>query len=632
MTDMVQLRKLCRRAEVVFRERFPTTEYHGAAWDDWVWDLKPCSRKTRARYVNFGSRSGGPSMPDALRDMVRAFFMDQHFSTVHMAKTALIVAELWDLLVDRGFDRDTFQLGQLRTDLIAELEPRILERQLDEDSIYTYMTALESLIRWAIGRGLVAPNLEVVYKSRREGTFYPRTKEAKQKRLDRLPDLDVIAALGQLYRSLAAPQDRLRICAVTLQLLAGLREDEATRLSLDGLRYEEGEDGRRRWYILYNNLKSPPGSLEEVGKRWLSPLAAALAVKVWEEVRALTAPWRPFAQMVDRYDDRIPLDHAFPGREFITQTEVQRLLGVTSRKGWSHLRRRDGFDLDSYPAHDVVPDMSPRRGATLPAYRRDDVERWLVSQRGPTQTIAPDGKPQRVADTLFIMPRWFLLFRPGALVFPEPLHPASVYRFLTGRTSVFVRHGLTDATGKPFRLRPHSLRHFLTTLANKAGMTALQIHVWMGRASEFHTYAYLHDPEDYAEYARHALGAGLLRGPRPNRIRNLPARQRQAAIEEQEVAHMAGDNICVANFLVRECPQSFNCHAGCPWTEYDITDPVQVQRLRLRHTELQANEAALRQRPDESNPVYNRQLADVRAQLSQLDQVLSEAPNRTVRT
>lgn len=617
------LEELLLRSEPLFREVWDPEEYPEAEWDSWTWNLKPSRLKVRGGNIRFEG-ADGVRMPEVLRDALRAFLVLNRFGFSHTYTTARVVSRLWDVLLENGISREDFTLDNLAHHHLAQVEPALAASGNSESTRYVWMRALVSFVEWGVDEGILNPTLTVRIAAERSGRGAGQTRQDRKRRLDRLPSLEVIAALGEVYRRAEDPRDRFRICATSIDLVGGFRRDELRGIPLGGLQSEEGEDGRKRWFIYYRNLKSQ-GALEQYGKRWLSPLGADLVREAWEEILEITKPWRPFAAALSHSDQRLSLEHVFGAREFVAHDELKPLLGVTSRKGWSTMRRRDFGNLQEYVAHEVIPSWPVRPGPPAKAYRLSDVEHALADLKENHELIAPDGSRQTVDECLFIVPRHWMSFRPGALVFPEPLAESTLNTFFSGDTSVFARLDLRDAEGEPLSLRPHGLRHFLSTVANKAGMTAFQISIFLGRKDHFQRYDYLHDPEEYAEYTRDQLERGEIAGARSDRIKKLPTVERQEnAIQDVKVSHMAGDVICVLNFLQQDCPNVYACHANCEYALYDPSDAVLVSRLQSRLEEVQGTLKMLLSLP--SDPVTLRQIEDMKEQESRLLDVLSRIP------
>jgi hypothetical protein len=198
--------------------------------------------------------------------------------------------------------------------------------------------------------------------------------------------------------------------------------------------------------------------------------------------------------------------------------------------------------------------------------QRQDVEQHLFEECGPLVVHHPGGSeaPQRLSETLLIFSRGFLRRKRPRVspVFVDAMKDADLHRFLDGNTggnaptpSVFDRFQLWEDHGGRVKLRPHMPRHWLNTIANKSGMTVLQITLWMQRSDAAQTLYYLHDHADLADLNRAGVEEGTIAGAVREQYEQLPEERKALYLEgiQQGHAHKLRDGYCQADTVTGEC-------------------------------------------------------------------------------
>jgi hypothetical protein len=153
------------------------------------------------------------------------------------------------------------------------------------------------------------------------------------------------------------------------------------------------------------------------------------------------------------------------------------------------------------------------------------------------------------------------------------------------------------------------LRHWLNTLANKSGMSAFQITMWMQRADPQQTALYLHDAADLAELTRERILLDQMWGTRVHELEQLPEDERRAHLEATLTsAHAMREGTCTANFQVDSCDVAKSCAAECRF--YLRTHGSQSERAALtgQLSALLALRARLQEAARNGRPVAPGQL------------------------
>lgn len=306
---------------------------------------------------------------------------------------------------------------------------------------------------------------------------------------------------------------------------------------------------------------------------------------------------------------------ALPDAELISPRQIIAATGYTSGAVSAAAKSR------AWPRAVPAPSDHNARVTVLTT----DVEALLRQRQGSTAVLPAVGHAtQHLSGTLLIIP-----FNAGhdgrahSHCLVEHVRYAQLHHWLCGATgiaSIFERMGLREMAsvgaedgaalagavgeappGPVVRLRPHAARHWLNTVASKAGMSAHQITIWMQRSNPTHTHSYLHkhSASDAAEFVREGVVNGQLVGAFVDRYRALDPAARVRLLEDVTAAHvLSGHRYCLQDFLRDGCPVNKVC-GTCEHHAWDPTNPdtrASLTKLRANHelalVQLQRAEAA----------------------------------------
>jgi len=149
--------------------------------------------------------------------------------------------------------------------------------------------------------------------------------------------------------------------------------------------------------------------------------------------------------------------------------------------------------------------------------------------------------------------------------------------------SVFSRRGLAEADGASMRIKSHAFRHWLNTLADRGGLSDLELALWMGRRDLRQNAAYKHGTvAQRVEWAREALKDGRLYGDIADIYNDMndPAGKEEFLETFVSVAHFTPYGVCLHDFALEPCRYHLSCLSGCG--EYLRTEGDQEERKNLR--------------------------------------------------
>lgn len=603
---------LIAEAEQLLPLTYHPAEYPGMVWDSLKWDyLKADIAKGRSTTLTFTAhpQDGGARLHPRFEFALKAYFVVTKTGSSKANSVLGGARALWSVLLHEGLDPNRFRWAAVTQPVLEIVERHLLDvLGVKQNSAVIYLAALENFLDWLREEGVVPAGVQLK-RALRLQTPRSLSPEDRKAREERLVTREILAELAGVYTTATEDRDRLLICAVGLLVVAGFRLGELVTLPVNGLE-KETVNGREKWYIRYWQKKSGKGKYLEENKRWLSPLAAELAQRLWSELRERTEPARRAARVLEADPTRVRIPWAPDGQEWLTAPDLARAFGWSSRQARNVALSEAG--IQGFTAAEAG---LPERGRYEKFWRRDEIEALLLARRGPLITnITGTNKKQHLSETLLIHLEQAIDPRKVASeVLVRALSRKTIEDFLVGGKNV-------SPLSADLRARSHGFRHWLNTVANKAGMSAFLISVWMQRANIEHTLFYLHDPLDVAEMARERLRDGKLGGAGATQIYGLNPEAREKQIDSIQMAHAAATVICGLNLTHAECPEEKLCEL-CPHGFYDPENAAMRSALTARLDALESNRARLGRLMEKGIPVHERQM-------EQADEAIAEIQRR----
>lgn len=134
-------------------------------------------------------------------------------------------------------------------------------------------------------------------------------------------------------------------------------------------------------------------------------------------------------------------------------------------------------------------------------------------------------------------------------------------------SSLFERFGYTELNGSHIKMTSHQFRHYLNTLAQKGGLSQLDIAKWSGRIDIHQNKAYDHmSVNEMLEMVRESIGdENVMEGP----LSNIEDIKKTVVISRDEfsrlkvrTAHVSEIGVCIHDFTMTPCDHHGNC-MGC---------------------------------------------------------------------
>ena len=564
-----------------------------------TWDVTALARHlTRSRHVYLHfvryRHSSEPLLP-IYAEVVKSWLLVTRAASVETLRGHLLAARvLWEaLLARRGGRGMDFRWSSL---CAADLDAaeNLMRQHWAASTVHKSMTHLLKLVNFLAARG-VCPPVRYTTQTPRQRDLNNHTLAGQEARRDKLPSQRALEGLADLYANPSLdPPDRLRLAAIALLVVTGLRAGELLTLPLD-CEVHEGRDGKTSYGLRYHSGKAGKTKPAQT-VRWLSPIQAELAQTAVAEIRSLTASARQQARMLEQFPDRVAIPD-FASDDWLNVRQIAILFGFPSHK-------------DVAGQLKAVPHRVVGHGYV---FRVGDLEKYLLKRRvTPLWTVRTGpSSVQMLSETLLLAYRNFFQRQKASWrLLVEPFTIQVLNTFLGGhpdRENIFQRMGIREANGQSCHLTTHQFRHWLNDLADKGGLPVAVLTRWMGRSYARDTQDYRHATVDERlAWLKDSIRSGAVTGFMADLYRQLPAGEREQFLDGQiQAMHITPLGICVHDFAVEPCPYHLNCLRGC--SHYLRTKGRQREREQLiRVQEITVNAlAAARQQAASDTPALS---------------------------
>jgi hypothetical protein len=556
------------------REAFATAlpgsqhNFDAASWN--IKDLTDrfkAKREDRIYFTRYGTTDD--PLPAFYANVIKSWVILERQSISNMSHRVDAARVLWEaVLMRRGGAPLAFRWENLSEEDLNQAELFMCERKWALSTTHKQAIRLLTLANFLAARKICHP-LYYVIQTPRPQDLHNHTIEGQNERMSKLPSMRAIEGLADLYHEKAKePRDRLRLAAIALLVVSGLRIGELLTLP-ENCEFRETRNGKPAYGLRYYAEKTRGGE-KFFDIRWLTPVGAELAQRAIAEIRKITSEARTRARILEQYPDRVPL----PG---FSETDQLRSKQLTRLLGFAHRQNIYSISNNHLPCH---------RDAQGVFYYASDVEAYLLSMRIDPLWIVNrrDGTYQLLSETLLIAFRHF--FKPGAtsILLVEPLSFGTINHFLSSSSwgrSVFERFNIQEENGSYCKVTSHQFRHWLNDIADKGGLPIDLQTRWMGRQHANDTKAYLHSTvEERLTWLKEGIREGKICGPVARVYFELPADERDEFLEGQiQAVHITPMGICIHDFAINPCPYHLNCARGC--SEYLRTKGDQRERAYL---------------------------------------------------
>lgn len=560
---------LCRQSEVLgAREQF----------DENTWDVGYQKGQNKVLRVIFSTQEAAaqdkaePTLPQPFRDFAKAvliYLQDIRPVASHSPRISALrylEAALRDL--NKG--------GRPTT-----VSPEVLDRavELAKNSVtagvaYRYAGQLELIAKFMAAKGFIRlrqPWRHSMKKPQEHGSRI--SKEAIQARIEKLPTVAALRALGGIFHEASDPSDVLVSSYMALMLCAPERINEVVRLKRNCLVPGEGRFAGK------TGLRWAGSKGFENTTKWLPTQMAPIAREAVERLLTVTNEGHKLAVW---YADNPTIMFYHSGaahlrhREVLSLTELALVLwGEAGSRGaannWAKSKGLEAVQFDKR-----------RQG-----HVRADVERVVLDMLPATFPYVPGDDSLLCRDSLAVIrTNEMHAERATYLCMFDCVDYGTIDNRLgvPGRESIFDRFSFIEDDGTRIGMNSHSLRHYLNMLAQMGGLSSAEIAIFSGRKDIKQNRAYDHmsSAEVQAPIGA-ALKAGFTTALVPAGSRTITSRSEFKGVGVV-AAHTTDYGWCMHNFAAEPCQMYRDC-INCEEQECVKGDAQKEENLRLLKSE-----------------------------------------------
>jgi hypothetical protein len=483
-----------------------------------------------------------------------------------------------------------------RGDFVAA-ETAILLRE-KPSSAYRACVHLQELATMLDRHGLCRARIEFSTSAKRPRDERDRTSAAFEDRAANLPTAAALAALAGLAnddRLLGDVHDRLCMRITELLFVCGFRAGEVLTLPADPVVREYVLDGgvprldaRTGQPVERIGLRYTPEKGGEPIVKWVPTEAAPLILRSVRDIDEICGPARKNARWLEAHpgDVQIDVEHD----ELLSMAQAGKIVGLNGKGAFiSWIKQRDRGGRNVLIA----------RGKAF-FIRGSDLRRAMASDRFDKPVLVrQNGKTQSLGDSLIVIPLWF--FHKGItanFAISMPMSLGTLRDFLAGREgmpSVLGRFGVLDEQGQPFRFRSHDFRRLVNIIAQRGGLSQVEIAQWMGRRRVEDNGAYdLRSATELADEMRALIAKNEVFGSIADQVGALPVIERADFLNQRlTMLHTTPHGQCGSNIVENPCETAVSCLGGCRHYLRKKNDPVsRASLLRIERETLLAIERA----------------------------------------
>ncbi|EFE7610017.1 integrase [Escherichia coli] len=446
---------------------------------------------------------------------------------------------------------------------------------------YDYGQELQKLVGFLSENGLLeVGTLSWLSPIKPEEQSNRISSKAEEARIKKLPDKTALNAMAEIF---SLPDDELSerdlftTSVFALLMCAPSRISEILALSCDCEVNETDSKGGQKYGLRFYSMKGYGADI-----KWIPEVMVPVAKKAIERLRKISKNAREFALWVENNPEKFFRRDHYPDiaeDEVLKPNQICELLGYNS--GSKEGRKKYLYQVNIYDCNETYSMKSlwkiilSKLPSGFPYYYKD-------IKYSDTLCLLNVNQLDKVKITIM-----YELQKPSKNIFiPDiSLTNKEHVRF----ENIFTRHGYVGPDGKPLHLRSHQPRHLLNTIAQRNGMSNLDIAKWSGRAKVSQNKVYNHVSEDEMLRKAEALDissigsqAFMIDSVEPN----LPVSEGMVNLWEHGAIHATEFGYCVHDYMMSPCDKFRDC-INCNEQVCVKGDEEKLQRLeeRLNMTE-----------------------------------------------
>lgn len=377
-------------------------------------------------------------------------------------------------------------------------------------------------------------------------------KAAKRDREEKLPDEIALNALAEVFAN--DPEDDRDVFTTSvfaMLMSAPSRISEVLALPVDCEVREKDRNGVERYGWRFFSGKGFEGDI-----KWIPTEMQEVAQIAVSRARNLSYSARSLAAWIEEYPKQFYRHSNCPdvGDDVgLTMVQACQALGLSSE---TRKQCRTSLTNRGLEAEDGVHTLDSLWGHVLKRLPKEFP--WFDKEKGiKYQNALFALNKNQFHGSKGCLP--VELWKPTSTYFNHDLSPRESLG--TGaHQSIFDRYGFKASDGSRLKLNSHQARHLLNTIAQRGGLSNLEIAKWSGRADVKQNRTYNHMSEyELVGMAERIDASKTLFGPTGEIPENAPVTTQEFNTLEHGAAHVTEYGFCVHDYTMSPCEKYRDC-------------------------------------------------------------------------
>lgn len=444
-------------------------------------------------------------------------------------------------------------------------------------------------------------------------------KKFDEERADKLPTQASLEALAKIFHIATEPIDIIVSSIAALLCSAPDRINEVLRLPVDCEVTQRRPDGSEAY-----GLRWWPAKGAEPMVKWIVATMVDVVKDALIKIREQTEEARRMARWYDNNPGKLYLSEGLEylrKHEYLTSKELKLVLGLTG-SGSSHYYTK---------THNIKSQTNEWKLL----YNFVDVEQSIIAMLPRGFPILDAEIRLKYSEALFIVPKNIFHSQRGTyncmleIISIDTINDQLGAGEKHGKSSIFSRLGFTESDGNPIRISTHQFRHWLNTLAQKGGLSQLDIAKWSGRKDIRQNEAYDHVTADEFLQKVRDIDDGSMFGPLAEFISKTPVSREEFLQLKFPTAHTTELGFCIHDWTMLPCQKHRDC-INC--TEHVCLkgDLKKTERIRQSLIEAEAQLMRAEQALDDSYTGADRWLEHHRLTVDRLKNLVMILDDQSV--
>jgi len=585
-------------------------------WSEWRWPKAGNFTKLGA---DSRTNDEADKFDESFIDFAKAYFRYQQGHKPTGAKNELIALRTIEAALLQG--SKSASISDLSIQVLDQAGQQVRENYA-KGTGYHGGRELERLAKFVTSKKLIVQDLSGWRNpiSRKKDDIQTGDK-ARARREKKLPSEEALNALAEIFsNNPSEPKDIFTSSTFALLMCAPSRITEVLDLPVDCEVEENDSKGILRYGWRFYSGKGYGANI-----KWIPTEMVSVAKETIRRITCLTEESRNLAKWIEGNPTKFYRHTNCPDvadDKSLSSVETCKALGFK------------GDTMTAAQATLFACDIPNREGKNT----LTSLWKYVISKQPKDFPWQSKKKGIKYSNALFCMQRNLIgtqrgtspviLWKPSNNVFNNDLSPR--YSLQTKHRSIFDRYDYLAADGRRVKLTSHQARHLLNTIAQRGGLSQLQIAKWSGRAEVKQNRTYNHMSEYEMVAKAEELDTSLaLFGPSGEVDKHVPISIQEFNTMEKGAVHVTEFGVCVHDFTMSPCQKYRDC-LNCSEQICIKGEDEKLTRIKKRLEQVEQQYLASKQAMDEGLTGADRWYEYHKNTLSHLQELVSILENPDV--